>query len=270
MVDPNEYDGYSQIAVNIEDRIATLKFNRPEILNAMSHATMDELSRAWLQLDQDAGVAAVILTGAGKKFSAGADYQAIKSGDSWANPFDRDPFAHVLRRMQGQLSLRVPLIAAVNGDAIGGAATVALLCDAVIMDETARIGDPHVRAGVPAGDGGNIIWTLLVGPIRAKHYLMTGDLLSAVEAERIGLVSEVVPEGTAYDRAMVLARRYRDDLAPLAVKWTKYSVNKIIRQWMNESFESALALELVAFLSEDRKEAIDAFLEKRPPKFQGR
>src|SRR5439155_11266524 len=174
---------------------------------------------------------------------------------------------HVLRRMQGQLALRVPLIAAVNGDAVGGAATVALLCDAVIMDERARIGDPHVRAGVPAGDGGNIIWTMLVGPIRAKQYLMTGDLLTAQEAERIGLVSEIVPEGTAYDRAMALARRYRDDLAPYAVKWTKYSVNKMIRQLMNESFEAVLALELAAFLSEDRKEAINAFIEKRAPKF---
>jgi enoyl-CoA hydratase len=263
------YDHYSDFRVAISDGIATLAFGRPDILNALSPETMRQMQRLWVQLDDDPAVKVIILTGVGDKFSVGADYGAMKSGP-WRDPFDGDTFAEAMRRVDDQLKVRVPIIAAVNGDVIGGGATIALLCDLVIMDETARIGDPHVRAGAVAGDGGCAIWTMLCGPLRAKEYLMTGDLLTAREAERIGLVNRVVAQGTAYEEAMRVARRFADDLPPVAVKWTKYAINKTIRDSLASSFDVSLALELLSFMTEDRAEAVASFLEKRKGNFVGR
>jgi enoyl-CoA hydratase len=265
------YSEFSDFSVTVSNGIATLAFNRPEIRNALSPETMRQMQRLWVRLDEDAEVKAIILTGTGTKFSVGADYavMADKTGP-WRDPFAGDTFAEAMRRVEDQLRVRVPVIAAINGDVIGGGATIALLCDVVIMDETSRIGDPHVRAGAVAGDGGCAIWTMLVGPLRAKEYLMTGDLLTAHEAERVGLVNRVVAEGTAYDEALRMARRFADDLPPVAVKWTKYSMNKMIRQSLATSFDVSLALELLSFLSEDREEAVTSFLEKRKGNFTGR
>jgi enoyl-CoA hydratase len=229
----------------------------------------DELGRVWVELDGDPEVKAVILTGAGDKFSVGGDFRAMRDG-AWASPFDSDSFGKVPKKIEALLSLRVPVIAAVNGDVVGGAATWVLLCDMVIMAESARIGDPHVRSGAVAGDGGSIIWPLICGPLRAKQYLMTGDLMVAREAERIGLATKVVTDGTAYAEAVKQARRFVDERAPLAVRWTKYSINKLIRQQMLSALDVSLALELITFMSEDRKEAIASFLEKRRPTFKGR
>lgn len=260
------YDNYSQITISVTNFIATLTLNRPEIMNAMDPDMTAEIGRAWVELDQDEDVRAIIVTGAGKKFSAGADYKAIRAG-SWSEPFSRDIFGDLLRRVNDQLSIRVPVIAALNGDAVGGGATIALLCDQVVADAGARIGDPHIRAGAVAGDGGSVIWSMLCGPLRAKQYLMTGDLMSAEKAERIGLITEVVPPGMAYARALEIATRFANDLAPLAVRWTKYSVNKLVKQWMVSGLDVSIALECLSFLSNQRKEAIDSFLEKRPPDY---
>jgi enoyl-CoA hydratase len=264
------YDEFSDFSVAISDGIATLAFDRPDIRNAISPETMRQMQRLWVRLDEDPAVKAIILTGNGAKFSVGGDFGAMKSGP-WHNPFEGDTFAEATRRVDDQLRVRVPVIAAVNGDVIGGGATIALLCDLVIMDETARIGDPHVRAGAVAGDGGCAIWMALCGPLRAKEYLMTGDLLTAAEAERIGLVNRVVAQGTVYEEAVKFARRFADgDLPPLAVKWTKYAINKMIRESLASSFDVSLALELLSFLSEDRAEAVASFLEKRKGHFAGR
>jgi enoyl-CoA hydratase len=166
------------------------------------------------------------------------------------------------------LEVEAPIVAAVNGDAVGLGATLALFCDVIFIARNARIGDPHVRVGLVAGDGGAVIWPLLCGVARAKQYLMTGDLLTAEEAERIGLVNKVVPEGKALEEALHFATRLAK--GPIkAIKWTKYSVNKIVKEYANLVLDTSLSLEGLTFLTEDHKEAVAAFLEKRQPSFRG-
>jgi len=167
------------------------------------------------------------------------------------------------------LDLDKPIIAAVNGAAVGLGATIALFCDIIIAAETARFGDTHVRAGVVAGDGGAVMWPLLVGPAKAKELLMTGDIIDAKEAERIGLVNKVVPLADLLPTARELARRLANG-PTLAIAWTKHSINKRIKQDVNLLIDASLASENLTFLTEDHKEAARAFVEKREPKFKGR
>jgi len=165
------------------------------------------------------------------------------------------------------LAVRRPMIAAVNGDAIGLGASLALFCDVVFMAEEARIGDPHVAAGLVAGDGGAILWPLLVGVNRAKEYLMTGDLLSAAEAERIGLVNHVVPAAELETAAMAMARRLARGPA-LAIRFNKQLVNKELEERVTRLYEMAFAMEAITFRSADHVEAVASFTERRAPTFQ--
>jgi enoyl-CoA hydratase/carnithine racemase len=153
------------------------------------------------------------------------------------------------------LQIEPPIISAINGDAVGLGANIALLCDISIAVRSARIGDPHVRMGVVAGDSACVIWPLLVGPNIAKQYLMTGDLMTAEKAERIGLINELVEDGQAYDEAMKLAKRLQRG-PKLAIKWT--------------AMDTSLALEQITLFSEDFQEATTAFLEKRKANFKGK
>jgi enoyl-CoA hydratase len=139
----------------------------------------------------------------------------------------------------------------------------------IFASDAARIGDPHVRVGVVAGDGGAIIWPWLVGAARAKEFLMTGDLLTAEEAYRIGLVNHVVPADELMPKALALADRLANGPTQ-AIRGTKVSVNKILRETVNLVLDTSLALEKLCFTTADHREAIDAFLEKREPKFSGR
>ncbi|MFM8410549.1 MAG: enoyl-CoA hydratase-related protein, partial [Alphaproteobacteria bacterium] len=144
-----------------------------------------------------------------------------------------------------------------------------LLCDVVFAAEGATIADPHVRVGLVAGDGGVAIWPLVLGPARAKQYLLTGDPLDAREAERIGLVNFVVPPAELDERATAWARKLAAG-APLAVRYTKLAVNKLVKDALNVAFDASTALELVTLRSEDHAEALAAIREKRAPRFTGR
>jgi enoyl-CoA hydratase len=152
---------------------------------------------------------------------------------------------------------------------MGLGASIALLCDVILMADTATIGDPHVRVGLVAGDGGVAIWPLALGPARAKQYLLTGDPLTAAEAERIGLVNRVVPAAALDAEASALATRLAAG-APLAVRYTKLAVNKLVKDALNIAFDTSTALELVTFQSEDHQEALAAIRERRVPTFKGR
>lgn len=236
-------------------------------LNTVDGRLHEDLTALFRMLKREDRAKVAILTGAGGAFSAGGDF-------AWFPTLRDTGRLDHLRRDAKQLiwdlvDVEIPIVAAVNGPAVGLGASVALLCDVIFMAEDAIISDPHVRVGLVAGDGGTAIWPLLVGPARAKEYLMTGDPLSAREAERIGLVNRVFPA----DRLMAEAAAFAEKLArgaPLAIRFTKMAVNKLIKDALNVAFDSAAGLELVTFLSDDHQEALRAIAEKRRPDFRGR
>ena len=236
-------------------------------LNAVDEALHRDLTALFAALRREDAARAVVLTGRGRAFSAGGDF-------AWF-PTLREPAAlEALRRDARQLvwdllDVEVPIVAALNGHAMGLGASIALLCDMIFMADTATIGDPHVRVGLVAGDGGVAIWPLAVGPARAKQYLLTGDPVPAAEAERIGLVNRVVPADRLQDEALAFARRLAAG-PPLAVRYTKLSVNKLVKDALNVAFDTSTALELVTFRSDDHREALAAIAAKRPPVFSGR
>ena len=162
--------------------------------------------------------------------------------------------------------MRRPIIAAVNGDAIGLGATIALFSDIVYMADGARIGDPHAQAGLVAADGGVVLWPLLLGINRAKEYLLTGDLLRGPDAERIGLVNHSVPDEELMDAVMKVARKLAKG-ASLAIRFNKQLVNKELEDRVNRIYEMALAMEAITFSSADHLEAVRAFGAREMPKF---
>jgi enoyl-CoA hydratase len=168
----------------------------------------------------------------------------------------------------GLLDLEKPIIAKVRGPAIGLGCTIALFCDVIFAADTARFADPHVKVGVVAGDGGAVIWPQLVGYARAKEYLMTGDPLTANEAERIGLINHVVPETELDARVDAFAKKLAAG-APQAIKYTKVSVNLGLKQLAHTILDASMAYEMVTFTTKDHREAVASFLEKRKPHFTG-
>jgi enoyl-CoA hydratase len=259
---------YTFITVDLNaDGVAVCTMNRPEALNAINAEGHHELEDLFAQLQRDDAVKAVVLTGAGRAFSAGGD---VKGFGGFTDARPGGIFDSGARALAGNLvAIEKPVIAAVNGAAVGLGATIALLCDIVFMADTARIGDPHVKVGLVPGDGGAVIWPLLVGPARAKEYLMTGDLLDAAEAERIGLVSHVVPADRLMDEALALATRLAKG-PTLAIRFAKISVQRPVQQAMLSQLDLGLALEALTGRSADHAEATKAFAEKREPRYGGR
>ncbi len=264
-----DYSRFKALIAEREDKVLVLTLNRPDRLNAVDPPMHAELEEFFAQLATDKEVNAVVITGAGRAFCAGGDVKgmAARTGSRMENALADGAGAR--RLLSRLIEIQQPIIAAVNGDAIGLGATIALFCDVVIAAENARFADPHVKVGLVAGDGGAIIWPLLVGVNRAKELLITGDLVPAREAERIGLVNHVVPIEELLPRAKELAHRLANGPI-LAIKWTKASVNKLVRERLNNILSTSVALEELSMLTEDHKEASTAFAEKRPPKFVGR
>jgi enoyl-CoA hydratase len=236
-------------------------------LNTVDEALHSELGRLWRDLKLETDARAVLLAAKGRAFSAGGDF-------AWFPTLQEPGALDRLRRDAKQLiwdllDVELPIVCAVQGAAAGLGATIALLCDVIFMASTAIVLDPHVRVGLVAGDGGTVVWPLAMGPARAKRYLLTGDPVSAEEAERLGLVSFVCAPESLYDDALAFARRLAAG-APLAVRYTKQSVNKLLKDGLNIAFDHATALELVTFASADHREALAAIHDKREPRFLGR
>jgi enoyl-CoA hydratase len=237
--------------------VAVITMNRPEILNAISWPMHAALEQVFVDLDNNRAVKAIVLTGAGRGFCSGGDQNSLDLGEHKISPTRSG--RHLIRNI---LEVESPVIAAVNGAAVGLGATLALFCDVIFAQPSARFADTHVTAGVVAGDGGAVMWPLLLGPARAKHYLMTGEFISAEDAAAAGMINKVVPEGTVLEYAIgyaeLLASGPRE-----AIIWTKYSVNKMIKEQVHLNLDTAIALEALTFNSPERKEAVAAFREKR-------
>jgi len=261
-----DYSRYTRLAIERRGKVLIVAFDRPDALNAVDARMHTELSWIFADVAADAETEAVVLTGNGRAFSAGGDI-------GWFQRMTADElerlFAEGRKIILDLLEVEQPIIAAINGAATGLGATLALFSDVSFAAADAKIGDPHVRVGVVAGDGGAVIWPWLVGAARAKEFLMTGDILPAAEAERIGLVNHVVPSDRVVDEALAFAERLANGPTK-AIRWTKVSVNKILRETTNLVLDTSLALERLTFATEDHKEAIDAFVGKRTPTFRGR
>ncbi len=242
--------------------IATLQ--RPGKLNAVDGVLHHELSTLWRDADADERVRALVVTGAGRAFCAGGDFSpdAVPLGSRGV------PLVEEGRRIVDHLlECRKPVIAAVNGYAMGLGATVALLADVVVAGRSAVFADTHVTMGVGAGDGGQLIWPLLVGVNRAKYLLMTGDRVTAEEADRIGLVHVVVDDEELLDHAIGIASRLAAGPAQ-AISASKMAINAWMRSISASVLPLSLALEDACFDSGDHREAVAAFREKRPPQFR--
>lgn len=264
-----DYSRYETLLIEKDaEGIAVVTLNRPEKRNAVSNQMHDELEAVFADLAKDDEIRCIVITGAGSAFCAGGDVEGMKSGE-FRPSGPRTPFFQVRRLVMNLLEVDQPIVAAVNGDGAGLGATIPLFCDVVVMAESARLADTHVRMGLVAGDGGVVIWPWLVGMARAKEYLLTGDWIDGKEAERIGLVNYAVPQDEVMPRAMEIARKLARN-APLAVRWTKYSVNKILRDHVNLALDSSMFLEAATMSSEDLAEAAQAFYEKRRPEFKGK
>ncbi|WP_312596800.1 enoyl-CoA hydratase/isomerase family protein [Brevundimonas sp.] len=260
---------FSYLTIEHEAGLTTVTLNRPDRRNAAHRPMLQELQAVWPALAADDRTKAVLLTGAGVAFCVGGDINAMGGGhDGFGGGREVRDIGQSLSLVNNMLNFDKPVVCAVNGDAIGLGATLALLCDIVVMAEDARIGDPHVKMGLVAGDGGVLLWPLLVGVNRAKEYLMRGKLLSSAEAERVGLVNYT----TAPDRTLPHAREIAMELcegSPWAIRWTKLSINQILKERANLTGLSALALEHLTMHTADHAEAAAAFKARRKPKFMG-
>jgi enoyl-CoA hydratase len=237
-------------------------------LNKVDDRLHHELTALFPRLQAERYARAVLLTGTGSSFSAGGDFDWFPQ---LREPGRLEDLRLDARRMiDDLLDVHLPIVCAITGHAMGLGASIALLCDVVVMAETARLGDPHVRVGLVAGDGGTIAWPLALGPMLAKRYLLTGDALTAADAERLGLVAETTPDAESC-RAAGLAWAQRLAAGPpLAVQYTKQAINAWMKQTSWSAFEQASALEIVTFGSDDHAEALAALAEKRDPRFTGR
>jgi enoyl-CoA hydratase len=265
------YEKFPDLKIDIADGIATVTINRPEVLNAVNMELHRQLEDVWLDLTYDQRVQAVVLTGAGKAFIAGGDLKRMQErfGTEEGMEHALGVTAKARRLLSSMLDFQKPIIAAVNGDAIGLGATIALFCDIIIASDSAKIGDPHVKIGVSAGDGGAIIWPLLLGPARAKEYLMLGLIATGSEAERIGLVNHAVPAEDVLPTALKTAENLCR-LSPWAVRYTKSTVNIMVRHYLNMMMDASMATEALTMLNQDHAEAVTAFVEKRKPVFKKR
>ena len=247
-----------------EHGVLQITMNRPEKYNAADEAMHGQLARVWADIARDEETRVVVITGAGKAFSAGGDLAMVQRqiGD-----YGRvtNMLAEMSELVYNMINCPQPIVSAINGVAVGAGLVVALLADISICAEDARLGDGHVRLGVAAGDHAAIIWPLLCGMARARYYLLTGEMVIGTEAERIGLVSKAVPT----DEVLPEALRIADSLATgpqQAIRLTKRALNGWLRT-AGPLFDQSAAYEMLTFMGEDLREGVTALRAKRPPRF---
>ena len=266
MLNPENY--HSMLIERRDDGVAIVTLNRPKKLNAVDSVMHTELTRFSTDFANDDGLRALVITGAGRAFCAGGDFgpddQVTENTDGkklWRESRDI---------VDNMLSCEKPIIAAVNGYALGLGATVALLADVAVVAPSTQFADTHVNMGIGAGDGGQVIWPFLIGVNRAKYYLMSGDKIGGKEAVEMGLASFIVPEDDQLlPRAIEIASTLAAG-APLAVAASKLAVNAYLRSISATVFPLAARAQEETMGSNDHQEAIAAFQAKRAPHFTGK
>lgn len=272
MTDPTsqtttENEDVPTVLIEAREGVSWVTLNRPRSLNAIDLDTHLLLNTRLQQADADPDTRVIVLTGAGRAFCAGGDVKGMQGKNSFgtSSVHVHSPGRHLIDTMA---RLEKPLIAMVNGVAVGLGATIALMSDVVIMSEDAKIGDRHVNVGLVAGDGGAVIWPLLVGLARAKEMLMTGRMLTGPEAASMGLVSRAVPQERLEAEVSELAREL-SVLPPYAVRATKASVNRILSVVQGVALDVSLAYEHLSMKTTDHQEAISAWREGRQGVYSG-
>lgn len=256
----SEMPGFEALRLERRGRLLTITFNRPDVLNAFNavmHAEVIDALR-FAGSDQESDV--VLLTGAGSAFSAGGDLDHMEECIADPSEFLRDA-ADAKRIVFTLLDIEKPVIARVNGHAVGLGATIALLCDVIFAAHSAKIGDPHVKVGLVAGDGGAIIWPQLIGFARAKEYLMTGDLLTAAKAAEIGLINHAVPDAELEERVNAFCDRLIAG-STQAIRWTKATINLELKRIAHALMDPGIAYESLSMRLEDHRNAVAAMKER--------
>jgi enoyl-CoA hydratase len=254
----------SVVLVEQDGAVGILRLNRPEVLNALNSAVMEALAEQLTRWDRDPSVRVVILTGNDKAFAAGADIAEMAE----RTPVEMLQSAQITR-WEAIRQFSKPLVAAVSGWALGGGMELAMLCDLVVASETARFGQPEIRLGVIPGAGGTQRLTKIVGKMRAMDLVLTGRHITAEEALQWGLVNRVVPVESYWEEALKLAHSLAAG-APLAQALAKEAVLFSLDSTVEDGLKFERKLFALLFASEDRREGMAAFLEKRSPNFRGR
>jgi enoyl-CoA hydratase len=256
---------YDTLIVEIEDYIALIRLNRPEALNALNARLMQELAQAITAADRNDKVRCIVLTGSEKAFAAGADVKEMAE-KSFTDVYFDDLFA---AEADAIARCRKPLIAAVSGYCLGGGCELAMMCDFIIASDTAKFGQPEINLGIVAGMGGTQRLTRAVGKAKAMDMNLTGRFMEAVEAERAGLVSRIVPAKDLVAEAMKAAGKIAEK-SVLTAMMVKESVNRAQESSLAEGIRFERRMFHAVFASEDQKEGMAAFLEKRTPQFRDR
>ncbi len=256
------YDGLKFVRPG--PRILEVVFDNPRQMNALSGPTHSELADVWRDIDRDPDISVALLRGAGDHFAAGADISVVeKMTEDWQ--FRNQVWKEARDIVYNVINCSKPVVAAIEGVAVGAGLAAAMVADITVAGRTARIIDGHTRLGVAAGDHSAIVWPLLCGMAKAKYYLLTCEKVSGEEAERMGLVSLCVDDGKARERALEVCATLVD-LPPAATRFTKYALNNWLRM-AGPTFDASLALEFMGFSGPEVKEGVAAMREKRKPEF---
>ena len=256
---------YETLLVETDGPVGVITLNRPDALNALNDKLVTELGQQLDAWERDPAIGCVILTGAGRAFAAGADIKEMRFQsymDAYGNDF-------ITRNWERAASFRKPLIAAVNGFALGGGCELARMCDFILASEAAKFGQPEINLGVMPGAGGTQRLTRFVGKSKAMEMCLTGRMMDAAEAERSGLVSRVLPADKLIDEAKAVAQKIASQSRPIAMM-TKESVNASYETMLRQGVMFERRLFHSMFATDDQKEGMAAFVEKRPAKFSNK
>ena len=263
-----DYARYKLIRVTLDGAILRITLNRPDKRNIIDDFVNAELQNAFLDATFDDAVRAVVLSGEGDVFCGGGDFAQMKRKVDDPGLFARG-MAGSRRLVYTVLECPKPTIAKIQGSAVGLGATLPLLCDFVVATDDTKILDPHVNVGLVAGDGGSLLWPQMLGYARAKRFLLLGEPVTGKEAAEIGLIAASAPD---YDGVEEIAEKWAKKLsegASQSIYGTKMTINIPLRQLAQAMMDAGMAYEGMSNISADHKEAVDAFLEKRLPKFTG-